>query len=258
MDTHPPLDWEHVENRLSQLLPLFPEKGYPFAQFIRRDVTYSPGDSGVMNTSLRYSFQTGPQVHISRIQFTGNVQDKVTFLQAIAGIFPGDVYRQSRIENLQALLRNTRYFEEVGIPQVTFISSDEAAIEVALTPTKRGQFDAVLGILPPSEGNENLQVVGLVQLALVSPTGFGEFLSLDYQSLRASSQQLDIEVEFPYLFKQPFGIRGNLHMLKQEEDFLNVDGLGSLVYYIRPNFSVEGIVSQTRFPVIRIGEQPGR
>ena len=133
VDTQPSLDWEGVESRLSQLLPLFPEKGYPFAQFIREDVTYVPGDSGVMNTRLTYRFDTGPQVHINRIQFTGNVQDKVTFLQAIAGIFPGDVYRQSRIESLQTVLRNTRYFEEVGIPQVTFTKPDEAEIEVALS-----------------------------------------------------------------------------------------------------------------------------
>ncbi len=254
VDSSPPLDWESLESRLTNLLKEFPEKGYPFAQFHQEGIDYIPIDSGLMEVGLRYRFELGPKIHIHSLRFSGDIQDKESFLQSLSGIFPGDVFQQSRIQRLQSLLTNTRYFEEVSRPKVTFIQSGQADIEVEAQASRRGKFDAVLGILPPSESNQKLQFVGLVQLGLISPLGLGEYLSLDFRSLRASSQQLDLEVEFPYLFQLPFGIKGNLHMLKQSEDFLNVNGEAGLVYYIQPNFSVEALVSRQNSRLLELGE----
>ncbi|MEM9719115.1 MAG: BamA/TamA family outer membrane protein [Bacteroidota bacterium] len=252
--SRPPVDWEVLDEKLKRLLAPFPDWGYPFARLDQQELRYNSLDSSLMEVELMYQFHTGPLVRIQSLNFEGDFQEKNQFVQAIGRIFPGDIYHQTHISQLARLLRNSRYFDEAAAPQISFPEPDQAAISLALKPSKRGRFDAVLGVLPPSEANQNLQFTGLVQLALTSSLGLGEYLFLDYKSLRAGSQQLDVAVEFPYLLRLPFGIKGNLEMLKQESAFLNVRGGGSLVYYVKPNLEIGLNIIQQNSRLLEIGE----
>ena len=82
----------------------------------------------------------------------------------------------------------------------------------------------------------------------------GEYFFLDYKSLRAGSQQLEIDLELPYLLRLPFGIKGNLEMFKQSSDFLNVKGEASFVYFLRPNLQVELDFSRQSSRLLEPGE----
>ena len=252
--SHPPLNWELLDGKLEPLLVNFPNWGYPFARLDREKVDYRLRDSSVMEVALTYRFHPGPLVHISALEFLGDFQEKNQFIQAIGRVFPGDLYQQHRIIQFSRLLRNSRYFDDVGPPQIAFPEPDQAVVSLEVKPSKRGRFDAVLGVLPPSESNEKLLFTGLVQLALISPLGMGEYFFVDYKSLRAGSQQLEIDLELPYLFRLPFGIKGNLEMLKQSTDFLNVQGEASLVYFLRPNLQVELDLSQRSSRLLELDE----
>lgn len=233
-----PVAWNELHEQLNVVLEDYQNIGYPFASFSGQRVIYQPGESSdSVGVRVSYEFDAGPYTLIDTIIFKGNPRERPSFIFNLTRLRPGDPYQHQLIADLPRVLNNSIYYERVAEPQVTFLPYDGAQVEVSLNKTQAGRFNLLLGILPPADESQRLQFTGVVDILLVSPLRMGEVLLLEYNRLPSTSQRMNLELQLPYLLRTPVRAEGQFSLLKQEEDFLNLEYRAALEYGFSPNLT---------------------
>lgn len=238
-----PLQWPQISEALDIVIDLYQNEGYPFAAFRDLEINYTPLSPDTMATDIRYQFDPGPLITVDSIFIQGNPREKETFIHSLTRYFPGDAYNQKRIDEIPRILNNSIYYEKVGQPEISFTADESAYMTLNVQRKKAGKFDVLLGILPPvndpDNRNQRVQVTGTVDILLVSPLRLGEIIQLKYDKLTSTSQQTDLKLVLPYLFRTPLRLEGSFNLLKQEEDFLNINAQAGGRYAFSPFLSAQ-------------------
>lgn len=238
-----PLQWPQVNEALDLVIDLYQNEGYPFAAFRDLQLAYDPLGSDTINTEVRYQFEPGPLITVDSIFIKGNPREKDAFIHSLTRYFPGDAYNQKRIDEIPRILNNSIYYEKVGPPKISFTADESAYMTIEVQRKKAGKFDLLLGILPPvndpDNRNQRVQITGTVDVLLVSPLRFGEIIQLKYDKLTSTSQQTDFQLVLPYLFRTPLRLEASFNLLKQEEDFLNINAQAGGRYAFSPFLSAQ-------------------
>ncbi len=242
------LHWPEVEQRLQTSLKIAQNEGFPFASISQRTLEYAD-DSLHRYAKTSYRFETGPEIRIDSIRFTGKKKEPDSFVWGILQLRPGDLFDQSQVEAIPTLLNNTVYYESSKPPLVAYTDQGKALITVDLKQRKSNQFDVLAGLLPaPPNSGDRFQFTVTADITLVSPLGMGEIIGLEFQKLPGTSQLVDIFTRLPYLFRTPFQVEGGLKLQKQEELFQNLTYEAGLLYHFSPYFqakiSYQGIDSR--------------
>ncbi|MEM7657154.1 MAG: BamA/TamA family outer membrane protein [Bacteroidota bacterium] len=232
-----PINWSQLEEQLAQCLELFQNEGYPFASFARSSLQYTQSGPDVILVDVSYAFDPGPPIQIDSISIQGNHREKDAFLHALMRISPGDPYNQKLIDGIPRLLNNSIYYQKVQTPKLQFYPNESAHLRVDLERKRSGKFDLLVGLQPPTDNTQRFGFTGVVDIVLVSPFRQGELVQFQLNRLTENSQQTQIKLELPYLLRSPVKVSGNLDILKQREDFLNLNADGALSYAINPFLS---------------------
>lgn len=238
-----PLAWTDLHERFNAVLDDYQNDGYPFARFTQQRVVYQSPDSFGVGVRVNYAFDPGEFTVVDTIIFKGNPRERPAFIFNLTRLRPGDPYQQQLIADLPRVLNNSIYYERVEAPQVTFLPYRGAQVEVKLNKTQAGRFNLLLGILPPNDESQRLQFTGVVDILLVSPLRLGEVLLLEYNRLPSTSQRMNLELKLPYLLRTPVRAEGRFALLKQEEDFLNLEYRAALEYGFSPNLAASFLVN---------------
>lgn len=234
-----PLDPDDLQERLRQNLDAYQNQGYPFARFDSLQIAWRKENENLYG-GLSYRFQTGKLVTIDSILVEGDVREKPAFIQGMIGMYPGDIFDQSAIDQAPKILQNSIYFKNVKPMEVEFTDEQSANLRVKVEPRKAGKFDLLLGILPPRDESAKLEFTGLADFQLVSPLfRAGELLEFRYDKLVGSSQKLHLSYAQPYLFGSPMLVRGEFDLLKQDTTFLTRYLKLSTAYAFSPQLSVK-------------------
>ncbi|MEZ4825909.1 MAG: BamA/TamA family outer membrane protein [Bacteroidia bacterium] len=231
-----PVHWSVLNKKLFACAEIYQNEGYPFASFQGLSLSYRPsGDT--LFTGISYPFDPGPLIRIDSIRIKGQPRESAKFIYSLIRVSPGSPFSQELIDGIPRLLNNSIYYQNAGRPEIVFTPFHTARIDISLEKKQAGRFDVLLGILPPSANTQKLSFTGTMDIVLVSPFRQGEIISFKYNKLIATSQQVEAKVMAPYLFGFPLKIEGTLNLLKQEEDFLNLDYQGSIFYEFSPYLS---------------------
>ncbi|MEL6590169.1 MAG: POTRA domain-containing protein, partial [Bacteroidota bacterium] len=238
-----PLQWSEVQSVLDLCVRLYQDEGYPFASFEDLQVDYYAQGEDSIRTEVHYRFEPGPLITVDSIFIKGNPREKDAFIHSLTRYFPGDAYNQKRIDEIPRILNNSIYYEKVGSPEISFTADETAYMTLNVQRKKAGKFDVLLGILPPVNDPDNrdqrVQITGTIDVLLVSPLRLGEVIQLKYDKLTSSSQQTDVKLVLPYLFHTPLRLEGSFNLLKQEEDFLNINAQAGGRYAFNPFLSAQ-------------------
>ncbi|MEO0468206.1 MAG: BamA/TamA family outer membrane protein [Bacteroidota bacterium] len=220
------VDWEGLENRLAQVADQFQQEGYPFAAFDDLQLSYTAKGADSILTDISYRFSAGPVITIDSIRIQGNPREQDRFIHDLTRLYPGDVYQQRLIDDIPRLLNNSIYYRNVPAPKVVFTAYNTAHLNIKLEKAQTSKFDVLLGILPPAsatQSDQSVQITGTVDVLLVSPFRQGEILQFKFDKLTSTSQQTQLRLQLPYLLRTPLRLEGDFNLLKQEEDFLNLN-----------------------------------
>lgn len=228
-----PVDWAELGRRLDAIVDAYQQIGYPFARFGQRRVQYQRAGDTVL-VAVQYRFEAGPLSRLDTIQFRGAPREQPAFLYNLIRLRPGDPFEAQALADIPRILNNSIYYERVEPPTVRFTPEGNAQVEVAMTKAKPGRFNLLLGLLPPQNEGQRFQFTGNVDILLVSPLKLGEIFLLKYDKLTTTSQRVELRLRLPYLLRTPLRAEGDFTLLKQAEDFLNLDLEGALEYAFSP------------------------
>ncbi|MEN3039977.1 MAG: hypothetical protein ABDH66_00345 [Bacteroidia bacterium] len=181
-------------------------------------------------------FAPGAQVRLDTIMLRGKwIAPRSAFYQ-ITHLRPHQPLRLSDWEALSRRIRSSPYATLVDTPQL-WLFPNLAWIEVHLKPKSANRIDGALSLLPASQGNR-AQVIGHLELALLSPFRLGEKIEARFAQLPGSSQRLNLRAAFPYLLRGYIEAQGEFSLWKQDTSFLTREGAVALHYKATPTLTL--------------------
>lgn len=195
------------------------DAGYPFASIGLTDVAWLADQQLAATITLN----PGPLIRIGKVRAPESARIRTVFLERYLGLPTGEPYRERRIRRMGASLRQLPYLNLKGSPRISFEDS-LAFIDLPLEKRAASRFDFVIGVLPNSaQNNGNLLITGELNGELQNGFGQGERIALRFEQLRPQTQELELGLEYPFLFGLPFGFEGELDLYRRDTSFLNLD-----------------------------------
>ncbi|MFK8162529.1 MAG: BamA/TamA family outer membrane protein [Lewinella sp.] len=194
------------------------DAGYPFAAIKLTDVNWvAPGQ-----LSAKIALSTGPKIRVGEVRAPEGARIRTVFLERYLGLQPGEPYRERRIRQLGNRLRQLPYLNLKGNPRISFQDS-LAFFDLPLERRPASRFDFVIGVLPNSNQTGKLLITGDLNGELYNGFGQGERVALRFEQLRPQTQELELAVDYPFLFGLPFGFEGELDLYRRDSSFLNLN-----------------------------------
>lgn len=207
-------DYSRVKIIENKILDYYANNGYPFA-------TLKFENSGFQDGKIITFLKTAPGVlyHIDSIKVYGKGKIKSSYLQHYLGIFNGDVYNKSKLDQVGKLIADLPFLQEQNPWSLTMLGTG-STLNLFLEPRRSSEINALIGFLPGNSITGKTKVTADVTLNLKNALGGGETFLLNWQQLQAQSPRLDLGLNLPYLFNTPYGLDASFSMWKQDSSWL--------------------------------------
>ena len=192
-------------------------EGYPFTSVQLTDVEWTAPGQLAASVDVR----TGPRIRVGEVRLPPGVRIRNVFLERYLGLVAGEVYSQRRVRRLRSRLAQLPYVSVEGEPLVSFRDS-LAFIDLPVRRTPASRFDFVIGVLPNSGADGRLLITGELNGELYNGFGQGERIAARFEQLKPQTQELQLALEYPYVFGLPFGFEGELELYRRDSSFLNL------------------------------------
>ena len=201
--------------------------GYPFATVQISEIVDDSNGKKATITVQKNNF-----IRFDSIIVVGNLKISKGFCYGYLGLKRKKPYNEAVVKDIPARMRELPFVNLLQPPSVSF-GEDKAVLFIYADRQKNNQFDGFLGIVPKDEISGKLLLTGSLDLQLNNVFTVGENLQLKWKRMQAASSNLDIYADFPYLFASPFGIDGTFQLEKRDTNYLNLNFLAGIRYYIK-------------------------
>ncbi|WP_116125362.1 hypothetical protein [Lewinella sp. IMCC34183] len=191
--------------------------GYPFTSVGLTDIAWR--EPGAL--AARVDVRTGPRIRVGEVRVPEGVRVRGVFLERYLGLVPGELYSQRRVRRMRSRLSQLPYVAVEGEPTVSFRDT-LAYIDLPLQPRPASRFDFVIGVLPNGGTDGKLLLTGELNGELYNGFGQGERIAARFEQLRPQTQELQLALDYPFLFGLPFGFEGELDLYRRDSSFLNL------------------------------------
>lgn len=208
---------KQLNKLFEKTIKFYENRGYPFATIELQNVEFT--DQNQINAELY--LEKNKLYKIDSIKVLGNSQISKSYLLSYIGIYEGDVYEEDKIKAIEARIREIPFIKMNAKPEIQFFE-EGIKIVLRLDRKKASRFDGVLGLLT-NENTGQIELTGDVDLHLMNGLKKGETFGLNWRKLKGNSQDLNIAMIYPYLFKTPFGIDFDFKLFKRDTTFLDLE-----------------------------------
>ena len=204
------LTLENYPQNAEKILQYLENHGYPFAS---------------VNLTTEWENDTTPLyvMHIDRGRYTridsivlkGNIKLSKSFLWPYLGLRRKAPYSEKTVQEVARKLSELPFATVVQAPGISF-EEEKTLLYVYLDKRPVNRFDGYIGFQPVNEQTGKLAINGELSLSLQNIFRLGERISLEWRSCERYSQYLNVDAEFPYLFRTRFGLDGHFRLDKQD------------------------------------------
>ncbi len=229
--TGKPFKYQELALLSEKLLGYCENNGYPFATFKLDSVSI---EGSQVEASI--NFQKNNKISIDSVVLKGTAKIARGFIYNYIGIKPGQLYNESRFGKVAARLRELQFASVIKPAEVLF-TEDKSKIFLYLEKRKASKFYGVIGILPNNTTTGKLLINGELKLSLLNSFGRGELIDLHWQSITKGTQDLKLNLAYPYLFGTPFGINYKFLLYKKDTTYLTLThNIGLQYFFLGANY----------------------
>lgn len=202
------------------------DHGYPFARVgLRVESISSPV------TFAMLFIDEGPLVTIKKIHIKGSADVRKKFVVNAIALKEGDLYEQSRLNDISSRINQIQFLKEVK-PHELLFTEKGVEVFIYLESNPVSLVNGVVGLQPDPVTQENI-ITGDVRLKLQNVLNRGELFDVNWRSLQPTTQDLDLQLTYPFLFNTPFGIDSKFELYKQDSSFLTTNLNLGIQYFLR-------------------------
>lgn len=225
-------NYQELVNLEEAILVSLENSGYPFAKVSLGNIRINQE-----KISARLDIDRGKLIKIDTITLVEYKDISLSFLQQSIGVFIGQEYNESRIRKIDQQLNRLNFARISKSSEVEFVDK-KASIILHLQKQNSNQFDGIIGFQPATNATEKMLVTGQLNLKLENILKHGETMHLNWESPGNQSQNLLLNVLYPYLMGTPFGVALDFKLNKRDSSFLNVVGKPAVIFAWNPNNSI--------------------
>lgn len=191
---------------MGKLIDHFSNHGHPFASIKLDSIQIEDNEvTGQLKLTKNKVF------YFDSINIISTVAINPKFLERHLGFRKGALYDQSRVDAIPKRIRELNFIRLDENPTVRF-QGNRAMVNLRLVPYQNSRFDILIGILPNENAENRFKITGDVAADLYNKLGQGEYAGFRYKSITSETQELSLEMNYPYLLNLPFGINGSFKL----------------------------------------------
>ena len=210
---------------IDKQLRFYEDNGYPFARVYFDSLRITKERiSGKLMSNL------GDYFSIDSIVIKGGSKTSKQFILRHIGINKGQTYNESLIRKIDSKLQNIPFIEIIRGSEV-FFTKGKATLVLYVKDKSASRFDGILGI-NPDENTGKITVVGDVKVNLLNAFKRGEKVLLDFESIKANTQNYAFEVDYPFLFGSRVGLITSINYFRQDTTFANLNLKGGFSFFL--------------------------
>jgi len=228
------VEWNQMKNEKSKIETLLNSSGYPskFTGIIIRElanmgypkakVKVTPLFISKDEYDILISIAPGPLVAMDDIVLQGDSILSTRFLRSYLFWKKDEPFAKEIFDDVAGRLTNLPYAKLKKAPELG-LEYDKAQLILALGKEKANVFDFILGVLP-SGGDQDRKVIFSVYLNTVLHNTLkqGEKLSVKFVNTKPKTQELNIDIEYPYISSWPFGLVGGMQLYRDEDTHIDL------------------------------------
>ncbi len=199
------------------ILETFENNGYPFARIGFEKVNIA---GGIVDAEI--TVKPLNRITIDSLIVKGDARIERQFIYRQTGIFPGSVYNQEAINRLGRSLNRLPYITFAREPGVEFRPAG-ADLYLFINRQRSSRFQGILGFLSDHRQSGKLVLNGDIQLGLINSFGKGEALDFAWKKTDLNNQEMDIGVQWPFLFGSPLALESRFHLFRFDTLYMNLD-----------------------------------
>jgi outer membrane protein assembly factor BamA len=218
--------------------------GFPFAELRLDSFRFTPDGVEAGLYLDRYRF-----LALDTIRVPDGLRLSPAYLRRYLGLREGQPYNEMAIRAAPDRIRELNFLRETQPPLVEFYG-DRAVLGLFLEEVNANQFDLLIGVLPNSAITGRLALTGEGNLQLFNTLGIGEELRLIYRRLQAGTQELNLNLVFPYLPLVPLGAHLDFDLYLRDSTFLERGTDFGLRYPLVGSDYIEGFWQNERYVLL--------
>jgi hypothetical protein len=216
-----------TESFLNTTLNSLERKGYSLA---RLHLINLKKQKNILLADL--NLQTEKQRQVNDIVINGYEKFPEGHKKEIRRRYRNKVFNQQNLKNIHEDFNQFQFVTQTKYPEILFMN-DTTKVYVYLEKSKPNRFDGFIGFGNDDKGD--LKINGYLDLLLVNSLNVGERFNLYWKSDGNDQKTFNANIELPYIFKSPLGIKAQLNIFKQDSTFQNTQTAIDLGYYFNYN-----------------------
>ncbi|MCF6212730.1 MAG: hypothetical protein L3J45_01755 [Flavobacteriaceae bacterium] len=231
------ISWVSIKPFLSNLVNLYENKGYPFAQIhltnihLKKDKAFA--NLEVTSTKLR---------SIDEIVIKGYSDFPQTFITHYLNLKSKSIFNIAKLKKASIQIKNLAFADELKPPEILF-TKNKTILYLYLKKKQTNYFDGLLGFTSKEQGNGVL-FDGYLDIKLNNIFDTGETLALLFKSNGNAQQKLNLKASFPYAFKSKITPTIDFNLFKQDTSFINISSNIKIQYPINQHSKIGLVISQ--------------
>lgn len=210
-----PFYYKSVKRLQEKLISYYENNGYPFATVKLDSIIIS--NESIAATLL---LTKNAQKKIDSVIVKGSAKITPIYLYNYLGIKPGSLYNEAQLQKVNSRIAELAFVKTARPSNVAFTPKFNK-LYLYLDKKQASQFDGILGILPDNITGKIL-FTGDVHLKLQNGLGKGELIDLNWRKLQTQTQDLKLQLVYPFVARSPFGVDYNFKLYKRDTTFLDV------------------------------------
>lgn len=147
--------------------------------------------------------------------------------------YRGKTFNRDNLQRVYNDFNAVKFVSQVRYPEILF-KEDTTKVYVYLEKAKPNSFDGFIGF-SNDEDEGNVRFNGYLDLLLVNVLNSGERFNLYWKNNGDEQTTFNTQLELPYVFKSPIGLKGSLNIFKQDSTFQNTVSDLNAGYYFSYN-----------------------
>ncbi len=231
-DPHQPIeviDLKAFDSRVRQILEEEGNAGFPFSRITPVIQSFN-GGLPVIDAEL----DRGPLIVIDSLVIKSENPPKLHLIYRYSGLKLPLRYNGKKIEESIRSLENSGVFESTA-PASILYSENGSTLYLYLNKKQRVFADLVIGLNSNDQGQTIL--TGEMHLALKNVFGNAESIALEWRAPAQQQQFLNLQLDFPFMFRTPLGWSANVRLFRQDSTFATFSGDVAARYFFSPIIS---------------------
>ncbi len=216
---------EYLESIYKYKLEEVELDGYPLAKIV--PVSFDIVEDSI---DLLSFIDTVGRVYFDTIEIIGGTNLSYVFISDYLEIKKGDIYSSNKLSSVSRRINSLDYIGMKEDPLIVFYGN-RCKLVLNVYQQKNNIFDFLIGILPQGRSEESKWLItGDVTLSLYNKIGFGEHIYFDYKKYKVGSQEMNFNLNLPFIKKLPFGVTTSLSLLKDSDKYISIHGNAGIQY----------------------------